>query len=725
MPKLISGSVLREGGNNEFLKLRGAMPQLTTSTLTTTGYTVFTDNLLRTFYRSSLGNIEMYDAEMWSNLESGTIKLIGTGTGNIQVFGGAIAYGTDTGALVVDGGIGINGNIWSRDDITVNGLTIGQRFEGANNIVIYNQTATVTGPYIFPDGQNNIAIGYEALNNLPYASNSIAIGRQALSSGSGFLNSIAIGDNSLTKNGYIPPNLVFTITNITSYSPVVITGITNNNPVVVTAPSHSLSTGTRITIQDVVGLSTSISIGLSTVSISLVNDQSFYIDVLTNDTFALYSSNAFNTGTSVNGTTTNWSIYSNSGTVFVPTMVTAPGNDFSTGTSVFIDNVQGPSGPNEDYNARAFWVNVINADSFYIYNDNILSEGIDGSTLTSYVSAGIVRKNFLKNNNIAVGRNAGTSLYDGEQNFFFGDNIATNLTTGSYNFFMGHDVATFMTTGSGNISIMGDNLVDGKNNQINIGGVLYYNGEDLLDINSNVTIGQGTQSTGTNTGAFTIFGGVGISHDLWVGGIIHGVVSGGISTSSNLSTGTTGSVVYQIGPGVTGYLPIGGAGTVLLSDGTNPYWGAGGGASTSTTASNSDTILINNTASGIFNVNFSNSATGYRSIYNTSSFTFNAGTKTLTVEKLSVTSTASSTSTTTGQALLISGGVAVTDSVRSKDGNVDENFLLYSPKVTVSPAPPTTSTNRIGDFWVDSNSAITLQWVKDGTSTFWLQIGSI
>lgn len=719
MPRLISGSVLRNGGSGEFLNLRGAMPQLTTSTLTTTGFTVFTDNLLRTFYRSSLGNIEMYEAEMWSNLSSGTIKLIGTGTGNIQVLGGVIATGTDSGALVVNGGIGVSGNIWTGEDINVNGVIIGQGFEGVNNIVIYSPESEPSDPYVFPNGQNNIAIGREALKNLSYASNSIAIGRQALSSGTGFINNIAIGDNSLTRIGYIPSNLIFSITNITSYSPTAITGASNDNPVVITAPSHGLSTGTRVTIKDLEGLTTSTVTGTFTVTSYLLNEQSFYIDVLSLNTFALYNSNVFSTATSVNGTTTIWSVYSNSGTVFVPSLVTAPGHYYSTGTSVTIDGVLGPSGPNDDYNAKIFYVYVDTTNTFYLYTDNILSDGFDGSTATAYVSDGTVRKNFLRNNNIAVGTNAGTSLYDGEQNFFFGDNIAPNMTTGSYNFFMGHDVASFMTTGSGNISIMGDNLVDGRDNQVNIGGVFYYDGDGLLDFNSDVTLGLGTQSTSTETGSLVVFGGVGISHEMWVGGLIHGT----ITTATGLSTGTTSSVVYQISPGVTGFLPIGNSGTTLISDGNIIYWGTPT-STISGTATNADNVLINQISSGIYNVDFSNTSS-YSPIYNTSSFTYNAGTNRLTVERLTITGTDASTSTTTGQALLVSGGVAITDSVRSKDGNFNEDFLLYSPKVTVSPTPPVTATNHIGDFWVDSNNAITLQWVKDGTSTFWLQIGSI
>jgi len=53
MPRLLSGSTLRRGGSGEFLDLKGAQPQLPPTPTTSTGYTLVTDNLLRTSYRSA------------------------------------------------------------------------------------------------------------------------------------------------------------------------------------------------------------------------------------------------------------------------------------------------------------------------------------------------------------------------------------------------------------------------------------------------------------------------------------------------------------------------------------------------------------------------------------------------------------------------------------------------------------------------------------------------
>ena len=88
---------------------------------------------------------------------------------------------------------------------------------------------------------------------------------------------------------------------------------------------------------------------------------------------------------------------------------------------------------------------------------------------------------------------------------------------------------------------------------------------------------------------------------------------------------------------------------------------------------------------------------------------------------LAVTSSTISTSSTTG-ALTVAGGVGIQGSVYSQDGNIQENYLLYSPKVSVSSTVPTTSTNKIGDIWIDLTSLAYYQWIDDEGARFWLQI---
>jgi len=81
-----------------------------------------------------------------------------------------------------------------------------------------------------------------------------------------------------------------------------------------------------------------------------------------------------------------------------------------------------------------------------------------------------------------------------------------------------------------------------------------------------------TGSGSTNTGALTVSGGVGIGQDLYVGGVIHGTVSGtftGVATTAtNLQGGSAGQVPYQVSPGVTAFTGTSSVGYVFVSNGT-------------------------------------------------------------------------------------------------------------------------------------------------------------
>jgi len=83
-----------------------------------------------------------------------------------------------------------------------------------------------------------------------------------------------------------------------------------------------------------------------------------------------------------------------------------------------------------------------------------------------------------------------------------------------------------------------------------------------------VTIANNAASTSTTTGALIIEGGVGIGGNLNVAGTVFGVITGVISTASNLAGGTAGQLVYQSAPGLTAYAGPGSSGEVLTSGGT-------------------------------------------------------------------------------------------------------------------------------------------------------------
>ena len=78
-----------------------------------------------------------------------------------------------------------------------------------------------------------------------------------------------------------------------------------------------------------------------------------------------------------------------------------------------------------------------------------------------------------------------------------------------------------------------------------------------------------TNSTSTTTGALVVTGGAAIGGNLFVGGQLIGPGATALSTSTDaVRNGTTGSVLYQIAPSVTGFIGIGTTGSFLVSNGT-------------------------------------------------------------------------------------------------------------------------------------------------------------
>lgn len=650
MPSLLSGSTLRRGGSGEFIDLAGAQPQLPATETTLTGFTIVTNDLLQTSYRSSLGFIEFFTGTMWSALPEGAIRILATGSTFLSTT-------TQSGTLIVEGGIGVGANMTIEQDIVVNGITVGAGWEGQNNIVVRGTASPIVNN--FNNGQESIAIGYDTLLGLSTAYKDIAIGRNALNSGTKISNSIAIGDSALKEIGSIDYVTLGNLTNATTA-----------NPVVITVPNHNATTGTHVKIVNVVGM--------------------------------------------------------------------------------------------VELNDNQYWVNWLSTTTLALYSDNILSSPLNGSTFGTYVSGGTLGRVLDRSNNIAIGNNAGEKLIDGQKNFLFGDLIAKNLTTGSNNFFIGNDVAGNITHASGIISIGSDNLVDGLDNQVAIGSVFYYNGTGTVNINANTEVGLGTESTSTSTGGLTVIGGAGVQGNLFIGGSLNAL---GTSTfySDLLPVGTVnigspqtpfnslylaGSTLYlstvtlksandlsfsvESSAGfvrqTVGNLTLNSAlestgidsGSLIVAGGTALQGDVFFGGAVNATGVEDVTLspagadlYLQPTLGGTIVVQ--PSATGSIDDMNIGVSLAGSGRFT-TIEGTGVTQ---STSTTTG-AVLIAGGVGVQGSVYAATGNPSENYMLYTPRSTVSTTAP--SGARVGDFWINPAGPYFLQYVKDGSNKIWVQI---
>ena len=735
MAKLLSGRTLRAGGSNTYIQLSTAQPQLPPSPSTSTGYTIVTNNLLVTSYASSLGNLEMHSGTVWSNIPNGNIELLGTGTGFVYVSSSTVSTSTQSGALVVKGGVGVGGTINVYEDITVNGLKIGQGFQGYNNIAI---TGTAQ-PQLddFANGQENINIGYSSLQGIDTAYKSIAIGRYAASSGTELKNIIAIGDSALKNIGVAHEEFVGSITTATQALPVILT-----------APGHTVVNGSVITIKNVQGMTS-------------LNNNFYYAKVLTTSTIALYNDNIL--GSPVDGR--GFSAYTGDGQIDA---VYSWNNNFAIGTNAGTSLVNGESNfflgyniaPNFSTGSYNFFLGHEIALEMKTGNANISIGGdnlVDG--LDNQVNIGSV---FYYNGSGYLELNADTGIGFGT--------IATSTTYGalqvnggvaiSDNMFVGGPVnivnyVESVAINSGSLVVNGGVGVAGN---LNVGKQLTAAGPSDITLSpqgatvyitprfggtvhiypnqsnpsaatgsmDNVNIGQFTPAWGTftnihvtstltstspTTGAVTIAGGLGVQGDVWIGGALHANISGGASTSSNLVGGATGSIVYQLSAGNTGFISIGATGTVLTSNGTIPYW------SNTVTSTQSEVFPVSSGTQ--YYAGLVKTTNGVSEIDATTDLTFST-----TTTSFSFNSTTTASSTVTG-AVTVAGGVGVKGNIYSADGNPQQNYLLYTPKVTVSATGIPPANANVGDFWFDTVVGGQLQYIQDGTSTFWIQLFSI
>jgi len=888
MPGLLSSKTLRRGGSNTFIDLKGAQPQLPPTPTTSTGYTVVTDSKLVTTYRTSLGNMEMFNSTIFSNIPNHDITLAGTGTGVIVVSGGALSTSTNTGALQVIGGIGTS------EDIFVNGITIGQGFRGYNNITVRGAAQTV--PLEADDGQENITIGYDSLLGLYSSFKNIAIGRYALSTGTNLNENIAIGDSALKEIGSVQLWPVGSIS-----------GMTRSTATVVTVVNHGLQSGQEVrltgitvgpvdlngqtlwvrvinpntfalysdnilgqpvdstsfpawasggTVGRVVVFDQNIALGVNT-GISLVDGEQnlflgshaarslttgsyniflghevgnnmitgsgniaiggdnivdgmnnqinigsvFYFDGIGNlylngdtvvglGTLAVSSTTgalnvvggigvtnnivtgddirvngitigqgfrgtdgvsginnivisgaaqpiqfdepngqetivigydalvgdgvhgglttsykniamgryALSTGTNIENTIaigdsalknigTQHSVFVGNitgGTATAPVTLTVPGHGLSTGTEVTILGISGMDYLNNEF----YYINVIDSSTIALYIDAIVSVPLNGVGYGNYTGGGRLEAVIPWNGNLAIGNNAGINLNNGQNNIFFGLNVAENFAAGSNNLFVNHTTPIAMTNGSGNIAIGGNNLVDGVDNQINIGSAIYFDGLNTLNLLANTHVTNNLRVDGTTYSAIQVKG------------------------------GNRGSLMYQTSNTSTTFLPIGGSGQILVSNGTTPYWSTVNDLN-SNTSTNSNNVLVNDVVSDTTYYLALTEIIGAQSPVDSDyALTYNTTNDRLTVNQIAVASTASN-------ALTVAGGVQVQKSVYSADGGTFENNLLYTPRVTVSTGGVAPTNPRVGDFWIDPSIGAEMQYIQDGTNRFWMQIATI
>jgi hypothetical protein len=695
MPGLISGGTLRGGGSGEFIKLADAMPQLPPTPTTSTGYTLVTNDLLQTTYRSSLGNIEMHLGQMWSNLPDQNIVLIGTGTSTVIVAGGVANTSTNTGALIVDGGIGIRDGLHTGEDIFVNGLQIGIGWEGKNNIVV--RGVAVDQPDDNATGQGSVAIGYDAMQGISSSYANIAIGRLALSTGTDLVNSIAIGDRALMLSGVYQYEFRSTITNVTLA-----------NPVIIESAFHNLNTGTLITIKDVEGTFE-------------LNDNEYYVRWLSTSTFSLYTD--INVNDPLDGT--GFTAYIGSGTVNVNTV---DDNNIAIGSDAGMSLINGrenfllghklarnlTTGSYNIFIGHSVANNMVKGNgNISIGGDNLvdgLNDQVNIGSLLYYNGGGYTQIN--SDTGVGLGTFATatyflTAITNIEQTnplrVHFTETYA--ISTGTY----------IMFKGVGGMTELNDETFYASY-ETATSVLVYYDFEltSPVDATAFNTYTSGGEVLALEPyGALAVLGGAGISGNLIVandleiyGGLrIRRAFTATVSTATfaqNLIGGDVGSIPYQTGTSTTVMLPIGPFNTILYSDGTAPQW-----IDSSLIQTTATDILINTVVPDFVYYPVLGEIIGDQSPLNgETSFTY-------------VTSTTNTSSYfVTGTNILNIPGY-----VYAMSGNSSENNLLYTPRTFSQNTPPADA--RVGDFWINTDDGIEYQRFDDNGNKIWVQFAGI
>jgi hypothetical protein len=686
MPGLLSGSKANSSSPTSFANLSNVQFKLGPTPSTSTGYTLITDQNSVAKFTSSLGNLEFSSGTVYSNLPNQTIQFIGTGTGTVLVSGPQLNTSTSTGALVIDGGIGIAAGLHTGADIYVNGLRIGQGYEGYNNIVL---TGTFKeGGQNSPDGESNIAIGYNTLQGMYRSLNSIAIGNNAVSTGTYTVNTIAIGSNSLQNAGTLQSIYVGNIISVTT-----------GTPTIVSVLNHGLSTGTEILIEGVEGTTE-------------LNYQHYLINPISPNNLVLYSIYDPNLTTPI----TTLNPYTTSGTVS-RSWVTE--NNIAIGTYAAAGFYQGVDNFFIGHNAAANFTtgsynlfighevvgNMRKGNSNISIDGTQLVDGLNGQigigSMFYYNGGGYLQLD--SNVGLGLGDEATNTTNTGALMVYGGAGISRSLFVGADLNVEGYGTVRLnpegggviiQPTSGGTVTIYPESSFPGNMDNVFIGS---FQPRDAVFLNADaelVSVTSTETSTSTTTGALTVAGGVGIRGNMYIGGLK--------STSTNYTlyyNTLTNEVTFDIG-GTGG--------------------GFNGGSQLSSTSTNTFNIFVQEVAPNtLYYPAMADILNDFSLIDADYSFSYDTSDKTLSVTKLNVTSTEASTSTTTG-AVTVAGGVGIGGDVYSASGNPTENYLLYTPKITVAASPH--SNPRVGDIWIDLGSYAYYQWIDDSGNRFWLQI---
>jgi len=658
----------------------------TNSTSTTTGAVLITGGL------GIQGNL--YGGNMYSNgapvltgstlggfgvtsLTAGTDTAVSTSTGNVVIWNTGTLQGvtsrgsstnqaitisnttpsanTGSGALIVSGGIGVSGQVYSTGFYSITTV-------GTSTVRVASSSSQIAQIISDPALGPSLTFGTTLANSL-YGS---------LNAPTGYLTLVAGSSRDIKIYGAATTNSVW-ISNSTG------------NVAINKAPSaYTLDVGGTVNIS-----STSSSTGTAYGALVIAGgvgigggfyaNTSSYINgaiVLTSATVNQYASQTIisaGTDTAVSTSTGNVTIWD------ISTLQSVTGRGNSTTNVVILNSTTystntivgntlqiptGGVGTNYLYIATAGFIN----------GQQIVTTATANAAVTAFNGGTITTPLYINTTTVSTGTSSGAlivgggvgiagSLFVGGTTYLSGDLYVDGTqtvinsvleATQDKTLTLGNSLLQASTNGAG-IQIGSTAtpfiswLYDGGNNWKSSNGIL---------VTNTATIGSGTASSSSSTGALIVAGGAGISGTLYVGGIVSGNV-----TATNISASSTATINYANITTATISTATIGSLTILTSDTDKGTLSVSGLVTFTNTTNASSTTTAAVVVTGGIGVG----GNAYIGGLLTSTTLVVANTATIL-------STATSTSTTTG-ALIVGGGVGVGGAVYA-GGNMYSNGAL-------------------------------------------------
>ena len=645
-------------GNLSWILMSASGSGLTLNGLTATTQYFSTSISGSGFTISSIGSTHTYYIGLAGNASTGlisgaaqTIFGLKTFASGVAITSGTASTNTTTGDLVVSGGVGIGGTVFTNGLNIQNVFTLGsqvfypQNTRGFSVNENYNPVGSGAShtAYHFTSGVDRTAIYFDLAISNQYT---VMFGTYGSSTG----NTFVIGSETANSDFEFRSTVGIQPARLDLGTLLMRINRSGNVSIPASTASTSTSSGT-LTVTGGVGIGGSL--WTSSTNFSSISGVGISNSVVTSGVWSGTAISAVKGGTGIVSYTTGDILYASSSTTLGSIAAGTAGSVLTSagaGSTPYWAAATVGSATGLTLNgltaATQFFATSISGSGFTI--------GSTGSTHTFYV---------------ALAGNASTGLISGAAQTIFGlktfasglaitsGTASTNTTTGALTVAGGVGITgqlsvntialgttgvtvtpSMIFTGSAgtviSMSVLSDTTLawEGSSGQLfsidnnlssgEIFSVSDISGLPVITASAGQTItlnefggftqvGNGLASTNTTTGALRVIGGVGITGSLYLGSPLL-IPSGG----TGLTSYTTGDILYASSSTTLARITAGTAGSILTSAGagTTPYWAASTGSTLAIAGTNNGDIQFKSgtTLGGSSNLNFDSSTSTFK-----------------------------------------------------------------------------------------------------------------